>query len=108
MRFNSRVIHDPYYGHGVDLDLTATSGVSYGTGFSIGVTDSLFKINLTLTPPFDTNRLNTFGREDSVGGYSELGLKVCFLWLQVSLNFYRHDNRSWFSGIFDEVEALDR
>lgn len=106
MEINFRVIHDPYYGHGFDVSTTTASEVTYGGGVSLGVTDSLFKINLNLTPPFDTNKLNTLGAEEGVGGFTELGLKVCVLWLQLTVSIYRHKDKDWFSGIKDKFDEL--
>lgn len=102
--FKTRKYHDPVYGHGVEVSVGNDKTVSYLAGLSIGLTDSLFKINLELTPPFDTHKFNTNGNEEKGKDLVGIGIRVAVLWVQVSFDLLR--TRNWILGINDPLEAL--
>ena len=102
--FKSRILHDPVYGHGVELSVGDDKDTSYLAGLALGFTDSLFKVNLELTPPFDTHKLNTRGNEEKGRDLVGVSLRVAVLWVQVSIDFLKVKN--WILGIDSDLESL--
>jgi hypothetical protein len=101
MRFNKRTFHDPYEGHGVEVGFTAKSGVQYSIDLGVGFTPKVFEASLEITPPFDTQALNTGGADESVD-FKEAQFilaRLSILWLSINLTFNRlplwHKPVSW-------------
>jgi hypothetical protein len=90
--FSSRTLLDPYCGRGGSFSYVTKSKTSYSIELSFGFTDSLFKLDVDLSTPFDAKKWNTRGDEDSHSLYPlrTFGAKLAVLWMQVSIEFTRH------------------
>lgn len=88
-KFNS--LRDPYEGRGYSFHFTTKAKYSYGFEICFGFTNSLFKVALDLTAPFDTHAWNTQGQEDSHHLYPlrQFGFKIAVLFAQFSIAFNR-------------------
>jgi hypothetical protein len=89
--FNSHRLSDPYCGRGVSLWYTTKSKTCYTIEIAFGFTDSLLKLDVDLTPPFDAKKWNTRGEEDthSLFPLRQIGAKVAALFMQFSIAFTR-------------------
>ena len=88
--FGFHILHDPYSGHGFVAEYVTQFGTSFGIELTLGVTDKLFVASLSATPPFDTHKLNTLGREDQGNSrYKQLSAKLGVLFAQIHISFIR-------------------
>jgi len=87
--FSFHRLSDPYYGRGFALHYTTKNKSEYGFEFGFGFTDSLLKLDVECSTPFDGTRWNTRGDEDSHSLYPlrVLGMKLCLLFTQISFTF---------------------
>ncbi len=89
--FSSYPLSDPYVGRGRVFNFTTKSKTTYGFEIALGFTDSLFKVDVELTPPVDTRRWNTRGNEDSHSMFPlrTIGIKLGVLFTQLNIGFTR-------------------
>lgn len=87
MKFGVRELTDPYYGRGRGFFMN-TDKASYEVDVCAGLSRNLFEAQLTVTPPFDHESLNSGGDYESVGDLKTISAKVALFWIQVSISFY--------------------
>jgi hypothetical protein len=94
MNLSKRKIHDPYEGFGTEWSINFDNH-SYSVVTSMGVSESLVMLEIQATAPFDTNRINTQGAEESVPSwFKRFGIRVGILFMQVGIEFYRTTTRA--------------
>jgi len=89
--FSSHPLFDPYVGRGRVFNFTTKSKTTYGFEIAFGFTDSLFKLDVELTPPFNSRVWNTRGDENnhSLFPLRTAGIKLCLLFTQLNIGFTR-------------------
>jgi hypothetical protein len=89
--FSSYRLSDPYVGRGRSFSFTTKNKTCYSIELAFGFTDSLFKLDVELTPPFNTRVWNTRGDEDnhSLFPLRTAGIKLCLLFTQFNIGFTR-------------------
>ena len=89
--FSSHPLFDPYVGRGRVFNFTTKSKTTYGFEIAFGFTDSLFKVDVELTPPFNSTVWNTRGDENnhSLFPLRTAGIKLCLLFTQLNIGFTR-------------------
>ena len=87
MKFTKRYLTDPYYGRGLGL-LAVTDYATYEVDGCIGLSRNLFEAQLTVTPPFDHESINSGGDYENVGNLKTISAKVALFWIQISISFY--------------------
>ena len=89
--FSYNRLSDPYCGRGGSFNYVTKSKTCYSFEFNFGFTDSLFKLDVDLSTPFDARQWNSRGSEGSHSLYPlrQIGAKLAVLWTQVSIGFTR-------------------
>jgi len=89
--FSSHPLFDPYVGRGRVFNFTTKSKTTYGFEIAFGFTDSLFKLDVELTPPFNSRMWNTRGDESnhSLFPLRTAGIKLGVLFTQLNIGFTR-------------------
>ena len=89
--FSSHPLRDPYVGRGRVFNFTTKSKTTYGFEIAFGFTESLFKLDVELTPPFNAMAWNTRGRDshDKMFPLRTAGIKLCVLFTQLNIGFTR-------------------
>jgi len=84
-------LYDPYNGRGFAFHFTTKAKYDYGFEIMLGFTDSLFKLDLDLSTPFDARSWNTKGNEESDHLYPlhQIGFKIAAFFTQFSVAFNR-------------------
>jgi len=89
--FSSYRLSDPYVGRGRVFSFTTNNKTCYSLELAFGFTDSLIKLDVELTPPFDTRSWNTRGNENSHSLFPlrTVGIKLGLLFTQLNIGFTR-------------------
>jgi len=89
--FSYHRLSDPYYGRGGSFNYVTKSKICYSFEFGYGFTNSLFKLDVELSTPFDDKKWNSRGSEDSHSLYPlrTVGVKLAALFAQLSISFTR-------------------
>lgn len=89
--FRFHRLRDPYNGRGYSFHFITKAKYSYGFEITFGFTNSLFKLDLDLTAPFDAHSWNTKGEENSHHLYPlrQIGFKIAAFFMQFAVAFNR-------------------
>ena len=89
--FSSYPLSDPYVGRGRVFNFTTKGKTTYGFEIALGFTDSLLKLDVELTPPFNNRGWNTRGKESnhSMFPLKTAGIKLGLLFTQLNIGFTR-------------------